>query len=268
MQYIDVGTACLRAHDTGGTGPLLVLVHELGGSIETWDTVVPLLVPRYRIVRFDFRGHGLSQKLTATPTLRELSSDVPALLDALNIREPALIAGCAVGGAIAAGFCAWWPTRAAGLVMFSPSLGVPAESRAARREGADRMEREGMRIAEDAAFTAGYPEQLRQSEVFAAFRARWLGNDPRSNAQVMRMLIDLEPADMLAAIRCPALAVGGSYDMVRPPAYVQEISRLIANCSFTTIATSHHCPVQTPQLVADTIDGFFGAGRARKAGAR
>jgi 3-oxoadipate enol-lactonase len=257
MQWLDLGGTCLRVRDNGGTGPLLVLVHELGGSIETWDEVVPHLAPRYRILRFDFRGCGMSQKLTGPVTLKELAGDVPALLDALHIGGPALIAGCAVGGAIAAGFAAWWPQRVAKLILFSPSLGVPPAVRAERRAGADRMEREGMHVAEEAAFSAGYPETLRKPAVFAQFRARWLGNDPRSQAHLMRMLIDLESDDLLHAIRCPTLAVGCSHDMVRPPAYVEGVSRLIANCSFVTIPTSHHAPVQTPELIAQTIDGFF-----------
>jgi 3-oxoadipate enol-lactonase len=261
MQFLDLGDACVRVHDNGGTGPLVVLMHELGGSIETWDEVVPLLASRYRIVRFDFRGNGMSQKLVGPVTLRELTSDVPAVLDALQIKGPAMIAGCAVGGAIAAGFAAWWPERASKLIMFSPSLGVPAAVRAERRAGTERLEREGMKFAEEAAFSAGYPEIVRKPGVFEQFRARWLANDSRSQAILLRMLIDLEAEDMLRAIRCPALAVGCTHDMVRPPAYVEGISKLIPDCRFTTIASSHHTPVQTPELVAETIDAFFGGAR-------
>ena len=50
----------LAARDHGGDGPAVLLLHGLGGTLEAWDALAPLLARRHRVVAMDLRGHGLS----------------------------------------------------------------------------------------------------------------------------------------------------------------------------------------------------------------
>ena len=62
MDWIDINGAGLR-YELSGEGPkTLVLVHEMGGSLESWDQVMPMLLPGRRILRYDWRGAGMSEK--------------------------------------------------------------------------------------------------------------------------------------------------------------------------------------------------------------
>jgi 3-oxoadipate enol-lactonase len=232
----------------------VVLVHEMTGSIESWDAVVPRLAG-HRILRFDMRGHGGSQKIVERTTLRQFTDDLAALQDAIGFAEPAVVAGIAVGGAVALGFTAWWPQRVARAVVFSPALGVPPESRPERHDKADALERDGMTPIVDASFNAGFPEKYRigREAEFRVFRGRLAANDSRSIAHTFRMLADLESDEFLPAIDRPVLLVGCTDDPLRPPSYVKTLADRIPGARYAEIDSGHHSAQLTPRTVADLI---------------
>ncbi|MGA9865341.1 MAG: alpha/beta fold hydrolase, partial [Acetobacteraceae bacterium] len=99
MDWIEVNGTSLR-YDIAGGGPVtLVLVHEMGGTLESWDQVLPALSRTRRVLRYDTRGAGMSEKIRGSVSFDTMAADLIALLDALGIGRAAL-AGCAVGGGI------------------------------------------------------------------------------------------------------------------------------------------------------------------------
>lgn len=259
MRHIDLTEVALRYQLAGQAGPVVVLIHEMGGMLESWDEVAPLIVPRCRVLRYDVRGAGQSEKIAGSVTLDTLARDLLALLDALHIEEPVVIAGNAVGAAIALAFAARWPGRTAGVLAMSPALDIPPGEREKRLAMLAPVMRDGVRSIVEAALAIGYPQELRDRapERFRAFRARWLGNDPESFASTYRMLIDLDMRDDLAAIRCPVLGVCGTLDGLRPPAHVRRVLGAIPGVSFVEIEACHHQPVATPEPVAAEILRFL-----------
>ena len=65
MQWIEVNGASLRYELSGGGAQTLVLVHELGGMLESWDAVLPALRQKYGVLRYDQGGFGLSENSRA-----------------------------------------------------------------------------------------------------------------------------------------------------------------------------------------------------------
>ena len=259
--WVDLGRASLRfVHvpaPSGPAGPPLVLLHEMGGTLESWDRTLPLLAQSHQVLVYDWRGAGQSERIQGEVTLSDHAGDLLALLDARGIGDRVVIAGCAVGGAIAAAFAAAHPARVAGLVLMSPAMDIPSEVREDRLRGIARFLEGGMRAAVDASLAGGYPQRFRLDAArFASFRARWLANDPESFAATYRMLLDLQIAPVLAELRCPVLAVGGDYDNVRPPDYVEEVARRIAGARFIRVPGGHHMPHQIPDIVAALIADF------------
>ena len=63
MDFIEVNGTALRYDLSGSGASTLVLIHEMGGTLESWDLVLPMLSAKRRILRYDTRGAGLSQKL-------------------------------------------------------------------------------------------------------------------------------------------------------------------------------------------------------------
>lgn len=262
VNWIDTGTASLRyAHLGRGRGLPLILLHEMGGTLETWDEALPLLAEDHEVLAYDWRGFGQSEKILGTITVADHVADLVALLDALRIDGPVLVAGVAVGAAIACGFAAACPDRAAGLVLISPALDVRAADRDSRLASIAVFETGGMRAAVEASLTGGYPERFRDGAEgrFARFRARWLANDPESFGATYRMLLDMQIDPVLAQVRCPVRLVAGEHDPVRTPAYVQTVAARIADASLVTVPGGHHMPHQIPEIVAGTIRTFAAA---------
>ena len=127
MPFADVNGAALR-YELSGTGPeTIVLVHEMGGTLESWDDVAPALAAKRRTLRFDMRGSGHSEKTSGTLSIDTLADDLAAMLDRLGVNQPIAVAGCAVGGAVAIHFAARHAERVAGLVAMAPATFLPPE---------------------------------------------------------------------------------------------------------------------------------------------
>jgi pimeloyl-ACP methyl ester carboxylesterase len=151
-----------------------------------------------------------------------------------------------------------FPDRIAAVIATTPAISLPAATRAATLERVARFEREGVRVAFDATAANGYPEELRGHKAkFAAFRARWLANDPLSFGAIYRMLADMDLSGELASIRCPVLIIGGEFDRGRPPAVVEPIAKGIPGARFKVLPTGHYAGLQTPELVAAEIGAFL-----------
>src|SRR5258705_6236633 len=72
----------------GMTGPTMIFLHEIGGSLDSWDGVVPDLAKRFAVFRYDQRGFGLSEKPRAPYSIETLADDLQALIDALKLSPP------------------------------------------------------------------------------------------------------------------------------------------------------------------------------------
>jgi pimeloyl-ACP methyl ester carboxylesterase len=256
--WVDLGTAALR-YDVSGHGPeTLVLLHEMGGTLESWDHVVPQLGDSCRVLRFDMRGSGLSEKIVGTIELDDLVSDLEGLLAHLGIDGNLTLAGCAVGAAVAIRFAVRNPGRISGIVAMSPALGVPPKRRQFSLDRADSVEREGMRPMTIAGHDRAYPPQLRNDPVREnAARAAKLGNDPHSFAAVQRMLAGLDMSADLKRIACRTLFLGGTLDGTRPPSQVKAMADQVAGAQFEAVISGHGMGYLTPDLVAERLRRFL-----------
>ena len=260
MNWIEVNGTSLR-YELSGSGPsTLVLIHEMGGTLDSWDEVLSALNNSRQVLRYDTRGAGQSEKIKGVLTWDQMSGDLAALLDALGITGKVSLAGIAVGAAIAAHFAVRYPDRTAALVLHGPATGVDAERRQATLDRAATVEAGGMRSVADASLAASYPPVVRHNEdTFRQFRARWLANDPESFAAINRMLAAENITGELARIACPVLVTAGRHDSLRPPSVIEPLSKLIPGSQFLDLNTGHFAPVQTPGIAAQAIHYFLHA---------
>src|SRR4026209_3001638 len=105
MEWLETNGVVLR-YDLSGTGRVpLVLIHELGGSLEFWEPVLPAFQQGFRVLRYDLRGFGMSEKVK-TLHLDDLLGDLVGMREALAIPAPCRVVGPALGGGIALAFAA------------------------------------------------------------------------------------------------------------------------------------------------------------------
>ena len=98
MNWIEVNGTSLRYELSGNGKTTLVLVHEMGGTLDSWDQVLPALNNTRRVLRCDTRGAGLSEKIHGKVTFDDMADDLAALLDATGIGGKVALAGTADGG--------------------------------------------------------------------------------------------------------------------------------------------------------------------------
>lgn len=258
MDFVEVDGVGLRYELSGSGARTLVLVHEMGGSLESWDDVAPRLAGSRRVLRYDSRGAGMSQKVRGALGIDRMADDIAVLLDSVGIAGKVALAGIAVGGAIALHFAARYPERTSAVAVGSPATGMAPDRRAAALERVAKVEAAGMAFAVEDSMLNGYAPELRGDiGRFERFRARWLGNDPASYATIYRMLAATDMQGELAALHCPVLVIGGSLDRVRPPPLAQAVAHAIPGARYIEIRTGHYMSVQTPDLIADCIGEFL-----------
>jgi 3-oxoadipate enol-lactonase len=258
MDWIDVNGAALRYELSGAGDKTLVLVHEMGGTLDSWDQVLPALLPGRRVLRYDTRGAGQSEKVRGTLTFDVMADDIAALLDAFTIDGKVALAGCAVGAGIALRFAARYPARVACVVAMAPATGMPPERREPMLAQIAENERLGPRGVVEKSFAGSYPPEVRHdAEQYRRFRARWLANDPQSQAAIYRMLVNGTVGDNLPHIACPVLMIAGTHDKLRPPSLVEPMAARMPNAIFRALETGHFMAVQTPALVAEAIGSFL-----------
>lgn len=260
MDWIELNGAGLRYDLTGQSESTLVLVHEMGGTLESWDLVLPLLNANQAILRFDTRGAGQSTKIRGTGDIDVMAEDIEALLEATGRRGAVTIAGGAVGGGIALHFAHRNSERVRGVVAMGPATVLADERKPAIHALADDVEQNGMASIVEESLAASYPAVMRgDRDRYHRFRARWLANDPGSYAAIYRMLASYDLSDEIAALDMPVLFLAGTHDPLRPPGLVQSLSETVAQGRFREIESGHFMATQSPDLVAAQLNAFLAA---------
>jgi 3-oxoadipate enol-lactonase len=260
MNWIEVNGTSLRYEMSGAGDTTLVLVHEMGGTLESWDQCVPALNKTRRVLRYDTRGAGQSEKIKGKVTWDQMAGDLGALLDANGITGKVSIAGIAVGAAIGMHFAVKNPDRVAALVLHGPATGISSDRRQAMLDRAACIEAGGMREVVETSLANAYPPVMRHDpETFRQCRARWLANDPESFAAISRMLVEKDITDELDKVVCPTLVTAGRHDGLCPPSKIDSVAKQIPGAEFLELNSGHFASVQTPGMVAQAIHHFLRA---------
>ena len=258
MSWIEANGASFRYELSGAGESTLVLVHEAGGAIESWDYMWPALTQRFRTLRYDQRGFGLSEKFRGALAVNDLVADLAALLDALDITGPCHLLGPAWGGAIAIAFAARHPDRVSRLVAAAPGTDAGGAGRAYVEERAEKVEREGMRSAVEVSLANAYPENLRTDRArWEWYRRRWLGNDPHCFAALNRCVGSMDMTGDFPKVKCPTLVIAGLHDLRRSPEAIKRVADAIPGAEFAIVDSGHFMHVQHPELLTERALEFL-----------
>lgn len=260
MPWIEANGASLRYEMSGSGKETLVLMHEAGGCLESYEEAVPALEKAFRVLRYDQRGFGFSEKVREL-TFEGVVADLAGLLDALKIAGPVHVAGCAMGSDFSSGFAARHPRRVAKLVIASPLAGSNSGRGGASIERAAVTEREGIRAVMNSSHERSYPERFRtpDPERFKRYQARWVCNTPASFTAAARMMSNVDLTSDYAKIMAPTLVVGGRHDAQRPPEMAERVAKTIPGAKYLLADTGHFMNLETPQLFVETVLGFLKA---------
>ena len=226
-------------HRIDGAGPPLVLVNSLGTALDLWEPQVGPLAARFRLVRYDQRGHGGTPAPEGPYTIAELAGDALELLDRLGL-ERVSVCGLSIGGAVATWIAANAPERVDRLVIASAGnrFGTPEMW----RERAAAVRAGGTEAVVDAvldrwftpAFAAARPD------VVAAFRTAFRAVHREGYAGCCEALEEWDATAHLGRIRAPALVLSGSEDSVAPPENGRAMADGIAGARVVVLEDCAH----------------------------
>ena len=208
--------------------PVVTLAHPLGATLALWDAQVAALLPRYRVLRYDIRGHGGSEVPKGPYTLEQMADDLRALLDRLGIAETAFV-GLSMGGLVGMTAALADPARITRLVL--------CDTTARYGPAVEPMWHERMRVAEAQGMTEALIEGTMNIWFSAAFRAE----QPETVDRVRAMLRATDPAGYVAAIRCPTLVIVGEKDPGTPPAMARVLHERIPGAELLVLPGAMHC---------------------------
>jgi 3-oxoadipate enol-lactonase len=225
--------------------PVVTLTHPLGVTLALWDDHVAALAERYRVLRYDVRGHGGSEIPPGPYTLEQMASDLFDLLDSLGIAETDFV-GVSMGGLIGMTAALSRPSRIKSLVL--------CDTTACYGPGVRPMWEDRIRVAESDGMTAALVDRTmaiwfteafrtKRPEVVERIAAMLRKSDPRGYAAAIRAIGFVDLSERIGAIRCPTLVVVGEKDPGTPPAMARAIHERIPASGFLVIPGAMHCAV-------------------------
>jgi 3-oxoadipate enol-lactonase len=233
--------------ELAGNGPSVVLLHEMGGTLESWDGIFPALSGRFRTLRYDQRGCGLSEKVRAPITTELLVEDLEAVLQASALEPPYHFVTVAAATMQALIYMTRHPDRIASFVFCNPFTGADPSRMAALEERAGRAEREGLREVIPITLDKSWPPGIGDAAAYATYRGRYFAHDPVCFASLNRAIARPDVSRLAGSIRRPTMVVAGRFD------------RAIPGARFELIDAVHMMPAQAPAALLALIEDFLGA---------
>jgi 3-oxoadipate enol-lactonase len=227
-------------HEVAGPpgAPAVVLSNSLGTTLAMWDPQLTVLTERYRVVRYDMRGHGRSPVPDGPSRVEDIGADLVGLLDRLEI-ERAALAGVSIGGMVSLWAAANAPERVVSLVpcFTAAYLGSPETW----VERARIVRAEGTAAIADAViarwFTPAFAE--RQPAVVATMREALAATPAEGYASLCHVVETLDLRDALPRISAPTLVIAGSEDPATPPERGELIAADIAGARLEILQSAH-----------------------------
>lgn len=252
--FAGINGAALYFTDSGGDRRPLVFVNSLGTDCRIWETTATLLTPYFRIVRYDKRGHGLSQVTADVHALEEHVADLSALLSHLGIGEEIVVCGLSIGGMIAQYFAA--QRRAAALILCCTGLRMGAP--AMWDERITKVRNGGLEAIADATMERWFSSAYQRNNVAMIFwRNMLIASSPRGYIASCAALRDGDCTAVANKITAPTLCIAGAEDQAAPPTTVRALADAVGDGDYAEFAGCGHLPcIECPQQLADTITDF------------
>ncbi len=241
--------------------PAVVLVHGIGLTRQIWDTFVPKLAERYRVLSYDLCGHGQSRLPAHAPTLASLSAQLCGLMDETGI-DRAVIVGFSLGGMINRRLAMDYPDKVSALVILNSPHERDPEAQRLVEERAAASSAGGIAATLDATIERWFTADFRQRnpEEVAAVRKTVLANDVENFGRHRQVLATgvLELIRPMPPINRPALVMTCENDSGSTPEMTRAIAAEIPGARAMIIPDLQHLGLlEEPELFAGPILQFL-----------
>jgi len=256
MHIADLGDVKLHYRIDGDpNGAPVVFGNSLGTDLRLWDQVLPLLPQNLKFIRFDKRGHGLSQLTPGPYSMGTLVRDTERLLDHLKVKDCVFV-GLSIGGMIAQGLAVKRLDLMRAMVLSNTAakIGQPAmwdDRIAAVKAG-------GIEALAESIMERWFSKPFRQTDAFHAWWNMLIRQPDEGYTGCSAAISGTDFFTPTSGLRLPTLGIAGSEDGSTPPDLVKETVDLIPGSQFHLIRKAGHLPcVEQPEEYAAILTKFF-----------
>lgn len=252
-------------HEVAGPpdAPIVLISNSLGSNLHMWDPQLAALVERYRVVRYDLRGHGRSPAPDGPYALEDLTADALALLDRLHVDRAHLV-GLSLGGMVSMNLAATAPHRVDRMVLCCTSAYLPPAEN--WRERAATVRDAGIGAVAEAvvgrwltpAFAAVSPALVRD------LRAMVEATPAEGYASCCEVIAAMDLRPSLRHIHAPTLVVVGADDPAIPASHAATLAAEVKHARTVTVGPAAHLAnVEQPAAVSQHILSHLTEGETR-----
>lgn len=259
MKTINVGGVEIQYADKG-QGPAVLFLHGFPLSLGMWDAQ-EALSDRYRIVRFDARGHGGSGVGDSALTMDRIAEDAAVLIERLRL-GPVILAGCSMGGYAAFAFAQKHPSLLRALVLVDTKAGADTpEARKGRGELAAKVMKDGPPAALEAFLPklVGETTKASRADVVAKIKDMVLATPKQGISDALHGIAARQDSTpFLREITVPTLVICGEEDVITPRAEAEILQKGITGAELAMIPKSGHLPsMETPEEFNRILGAFL-----------
>ncbi|MHA0288344.1 alpha/beta fold hydrolase [Mycobacterium sp. C3-094] len=275
VKFMDLHGDRLAYRDEGSGEEVLLLIHGMAGSSDTWRSVIPRLAKRYRVIAPDLLGHGQSAKPRSDYSLGAFAVGLRDFLDELGVSH-ATVVGQSLGGGVAMQFAYQHREYCRRLILISSGgLGqdVGWTLRLLSAPGAELLlpviapppvVRVGNAIR--GWFSAHSIRSPRGAEMWSAYASLSEAQTRQAFLRTLRSVVDYRGQAVSALNRLyltselPTLVIWGDDDRIIPVEHGHALAELRPACRLEVLPGVGHFPhVEEPDAVIELIDDFIGA---------
>ena len=242
--------------DGDAAAPPLLLSNSLGTSLEMWEPQMAALAGRFRVIRYDSRGHGQSTVTPGPYTIEQVASDALGLLDALKVPR-AHFCGLSMGGMVGMWLGAKAPQRVNRLILSNTSAWFADKEiwngriKTVREKGLASIVGGTM----ERWFTAGFRE--REPKKIEWLSEMFLRTDPEGYIACGEAVRDMDHREIIKSITAPTLVIAGRHDPATTVEHGEFIRSRIPGASMTVLDAAHIANVEQPHDYTDAVLGFL-----------
>jgi 3-oxoadipate enol-lactonase len=242
--------------DGPANAPVVVLSNSLGADLSMWEPQAASLAQRFRVLRYDTRGHGGTGVTPGPYTIKQLGRDVIVLLDALKI-ERAHFCGLSLGGITGMWLAVNAASRIDRLVLANTAPKIyTAEAWNAR---IDAVRKGGLEAIADRVLegwlTHGFRE--REPEQAARMRAMLVATPADGYIAACAAVRDTNLHQAIRAIRCPTLVIAGTQDKATTVADGRAMAEAIPGARCVEIDAAHISNIEAAERFTAELAGFL-----------
>jgi 3-oxoadipate enol-lactonase len=242
--------------DGADGAPVLMLSNSLGTNLHMWDKQVPALAKRFRVVRYDTRGHGKTDAPSYPYTFAMLGQDAIALMNALNLPK-VRFCGLSMGGMIGMWLARNAASRVEQLVLSNTAAKFGLAEIWNQRIATVRAT--GMKAITGAVIERWFTKEFREKspkeidpivEMLHTTKAEGYAG----NCAAIR---DVDQRWPIGGIKTPTLVIGGKQDPATPYEAAELIAKRIPRAKLIGLDAAHLSNIEQPEAFTKALDGFL-----------